>query len=205
MKLVGLCGISGSGKTFIIQHIQKTLKENVSVLSLDNYYKPIQFQQKDSNGFENFDLPDGIDIERFLSDMERLRKGESVHQKVYHFNNPDKEEEYMLINPASIMIIEGIFVLHFQSVFSQLDYSIFLNATHDTTLKRRLVRDMVERGIPEKLIHYQWLHHALPGFENYIKIHQHKVNLIIDNEMDNGDALEKITDVLKAMLPGSVV
>lgn len=200
MKLIGLGGISGSGKTHLLRHLQNEMKDDISVLSFDNYYRPIEFQEKDENGFENFDLPQGLDIDKFLKDIERLKQGQSVKLKVYQFNKPEAEEIYIDIKPSPILLIEGIFVFHFPSVFTQLDYKIFIAASHETTLRRRLNRDTSERGIQETFVHYQWKNHALPGYEKYLLPYKHMADTIIDNEKNDEQALVAMGIVLRQLI-----
>lgn len=200
MKLVGLCGMSGSGKTHLIRTVKNQLRENVSVLSFDNYYKPIHQQQKDSNGFENFDLPEGIDIQKFLMDLELLKNGHQVFLKEYQFNKPDAKDETIRIESAPIMILEGIFVFHFQSVMSQLDYRIFIDASLERTLERRLKRDEEERGLNEEMVMYQWQHHALPGYNRYIYPYREKADLLLDNENNNDSATSTLISALNHLI-----
>ena len=47
-KLFGICGSSGSGKSFIVKFILENLgSDNVSVIYQDNYYKKREEQTKD--------------------------------------------------------------------------------------------------------------------------------------------------------------
>ncbi|MES2617032.1 MAG: uridine kinase [Bacteroidota bacterium] len=200
MKLVGLCGMSGSGKTHLIRSVKNQLKENVSVLSFDNYYKPIHQQKKDSNGFENFDLPEGIDIQKFLMDLELLKSGSPVFLKVYQFNKPDAKDEVIKIESAPVIILEGIFVFYFQSIFTQLDYRIFIDATLEKTLERRLQRDKEERGLNDEMVMYQWEQHALPGYNRYIYPYRHQADLLLDNENNNEAAAGTLISALNHLI-----
>ena len=50
-KLFGICGSSGSGKSFIVKYVLENLgSDNVSVIYQDNYYKKREEQTKDANG-----------------------------------------------------------------------------------------------------------------------------------------------------------
>ena len=60
--IIGICGGSGSGKTTLLNRLKEEFKHsNPSVISLDNYYLPIEKQEKDDNGKVNFDLPTALD------------------------------------------------------------------------------------------------------------------------------------------------
>ena len=64
---IGITGGSGSGKTlFLTKLLESIPKSSITLFSLDNYYFPIEKQQKDENGVENFDRPESLDRERFF-------------------------------------------------------------------------------------------------------------------------------------------
>ena len=66
-RLFGICGTSGSGKSFIAKYILENLgPENISILYQDNYYKKREDQQKDNNGHYNFDLPSSFHQDEFF-------------------------------------------------------------------------------------------------------------------------------------------
>ncbi len=200
MKLIGLSGISGSGKTHLLKKIQSDLGGQVSVLSFDNYYKPIEYQQKDENGFENFDLPSGVDIEKFLKDVETLKRRESLRIKVYQFNKPGAVDTYIDIHPAPVLMVEGIFVFHFPSLFIQLDHKIYVHSTNENSLNRRLKRDLAERGLSEEMNLYQWEQHALPGFEKYVTLYKDKADLVLHNDENTSVAYEQLRAFLESLI-----
>ena len=72
---VGITGGSGSGKTLFLKQLMQAFKSHeVSLLSLDNYYRPRNEQPKDDQGIENFDLPESLDRIRFSEDLKKLKQ-----------------------------------------------------------------------------------------------------------------------------------
>ena len=51
-----------------------------------------------------------------------------------------------LFKPKKILIIEGILILSNITLKGQINYNVFLDCSRDTRLKRRLERDISERG-----------------------------------------------------------
>lgn len=200
MKIVGLCGMSGSGKTHLLASAKAAFGNNISVLSFDNYYKPITFQQKDENGFENFDLPGGVDADRLVNDLATLKSGRSIQLKAYHFNTPGAPDVYIQVDPAPLMIIEGIFVFYFKAIYEQIDYRIFLEVPDDITLNRRLKRDKEERGLDENMILYQWHAHALPGFREFVLPFKPSADLLLNNAQHGDAAAQQLNTALKTLL-----
>src|SRR5690349_18088570 len=114
--VIGICGISGAGKTFYLEHLKKEFQEQVAVISFDDYYRPLAEQQRDENGVVNFDLPDSLYHEKFLMDLQQLLRNHPVIYKKYQFENFDAPEETAIINPAPLIIAEGLFVFDFSKI-----------------------------------------------------------------------------------------
>ena len=95
---VGITGGSGSGKTLFLKQLMQAFKSHeVSLLSLDNYYRPRNEQPKDDQGIENFDLPESLDRIRFSEDLKKLKSGQDITIQEYTFNNDSKTPEIIHI------------------------------------------------------------------------------------------------------------
>lgn len=181
-KIIGICGISGSGKTFYLNKLKDDLSEfHITTISFDDYYKPIHFQKKDENGKINFDLPSALNLQKFLEDLENIRNGKPIEIEKYHFNNNFKSKEKIILNPAPIIILEGIFIFHFNEILKVLNYKVFIEADLQTTFERRKNRDIKERGLNEDEVIYQWENHVLPSFQNYILPYKEHADMILHN------------------------
>ena len=87
--VIGICGGSGSGKTTLLRSLSESFSAfKPSVFSMDNYYRPIEDQQRDENNIVNFDLPTALYEDRLISDLKSLVTGEEVVVKEYFFNAP---------------------------------------------------------------------------------------------------------------------
>ncbi len=191
--LIGVTGGSGSGKTLFVNRLVEAIGQNkVTVVSQDNYYWPIGQQPRDSNGRENFDLPDSFDSEQFASDVAALQNGETVRKMEHVFNNPKLVPRELVFEPAPVIIIEGIFVLHFPEVASKLDLKLYVDARDLVKVKRRILRDNAERGYDLDAVLYQYEHHVMPSYEKYIAPHKHSADLIVCNDARFDRALEVI-------------
>jgi uridine kinase len=199
--VIGICGGSGSGKTTILKRLAKDFEFlRPSVFSMDNYYKPIQQQEKDENGNVNFDLPTALDRERLVDDLTRLIQGESIDVVEYQYNTGNHKHVLITIDPSPLIIVEGIFVFEYQEVLDLLDFSIFIDVDLTTQLDRRLYRDQENRGYSREAILYQWNHHVLPCYNKYIAPHESKADFIFHNdsrsEMDYDVLLGKLKQIM---------
>lgn len=199
--IIGIAGGSGSGKTSIIRSLRSNFKtEQIALLSQDDYYKPIEQQPRDENGEVNFDLPQCIDwslLERHLSDFQH---GNSITKTEYTFNNDANSAKEITIEPAPILIIEGLFVFHSKVVRRFLDFMVFIDVEEDEMLRRRLARDIKERGYSKKQILYQWNHHVMPAYQNYLLPYRSDCNLFVDNNISFEKGVEELTKIIKSKL-----
>ena len=115
--LIGMIGGSGSGKTTILRELSEHFTdEQLSIICLDDYYKPRDEQVKDENGIRNFDLPTSLDASALAEDLKSLKKGETITKKEYTFNNSEKSPEVKTFHPAKVILCEGLFVMHYEEI-----------------------------------------------------------------------------------------
>lgn len=182
MFIIGIAGGSGSGKTTFINSLKEDCnKFDVSFISMDNYYLPRNEQIVDEEGVTNFDLPTSLDHDAFLSDLEKLKKGEVVTQLEYTFNNEKSDTREIKIAPAKIVIIEGLFIYHYKSVRELIDLKVFISAKENLKVIRRIKRDRIERNYPLDDVLYRYQHHVLPSFEKYILPYREQSDIIVNN------------------------
>jgi uridine kinase len=193
--IIGIAGGSGSGKTFFLNCFLHHFKhDQVTLVSQDDYYIPAGDMTQEENKLYNFDLPSTIDNGQFLSDIKKLINGEAVYKKEYNFNNPLAVVKILEIKPAPIIIVEGLFILHFQEIGALLDHSIFIEAEEHIALERRIKRDGMERGYPEEDVLYKWNNHVLPAYASYLMPYREQCDRIISNNSNEADDIIKISE-----------
>jgi uridine kinase len=205
--VIGIAGGSGSGKTFFLKCFLNHFKENeVCLVSQDDYYFRVgHTMTAEENKLYNFDVPATIDQELFMSDITKLINGETVLQKEYTFNNPSVEPKLLEIRPAPIVIVEGLFILHFEEISELLDLKIFIETDEEIALQRRLKRDLLERGYPEDDVLYKWNNHVMPAYKMYLLPFKDECDEIITNNSHVAEDIIKITDDISARLRATVL
>jgi uridine kinase len=160
--VMGIAGSSGSGKTFFLRcFLNHFTEDEITLISQDDYYIPANTKTQEENKLYNFDLPTAIDRKSFYHDIKSLFDGGTVYKEEYTFNNPNIKPRILEIKPAPILIVEGLFIFHYEEVNALLDHRIFLHADEDIALDRRLKRDLIERGYNEEDVRYKWVNHVV--------------------------------------------
>jgi uridine kinase len=202
--IIGIAGSSASGKTYILDKIKGAFSASqVCIFSMDNYYKPLPEQQKDKNGKVNFDVPEAIDINAFINDLNLLVKGQSAERLEYTFNKPGSIPLQLRLLSAPVLIIEGLFIFHIDSIKELLNLKIFLDSREDIKLQRRIKRDKDERGIAEETVLYQWYNHVIPGYNQFLQPYIEEADIVLPNNNNCDKGIEvlvhHITCVLRSM------
>ncbi len=194
--LVGVAGGSGSGKTTLVRALRDLLpSESVCIVSQDDYYLPIERQLKDANGRVNFDLPTALDLDLLAEDLRCLAQGEAVYRKEYTYNMAT-EPKWMEIRPARVILVEGLFLFHHPGLRELFDLKVFVEASEEVQLLRRIARDERERGYPLADVMYQWENHVMPAYREHLLPYRHQCDLHVVNEHRYERALGVLRDHL---------
>ncbi|QNN43889.1 uridine kinase family protein [Pedobacter roseus] len=204
--IIGIAGGSGSGKTFFLNCFLHHFKQDeVTLVSQDDYYIPAGDMTQEENKLYNFDLPSTIDSEQFLRDIKQLMSGEVVYKKEYNFNNPLAVVKILEIKSAPIIIVEGLFILHFKEIAAVLDHTIFVDADEQVALDRRIKRDGLERGYPEDDVLYKWHNHVVPAYKEYLLPYREQCNKVVMNNTNEPDEIIAITEDISNDLRNSIL
>lgn len=207
--IIGIAGGSGSGKTFFLKRfLDHFTKDEVCLLSQDDYYIPVAHNMTpEENKLYNFDLPSTIDADHFEKDVLDLIAGETILKTEYTFNNPNATPKTLEIKPAPILIIEGLFIMHFKGIADLIDMKIFIEADGETALGRRLERDLRERGYSNDDVMYKWAHHVVPAYNEYLLPYRIECDKVIINNTNTTEHIVKVTgeisDELRNIVFGS--
>ncbi|MFC0513837.1 uridine kinase [Mucilaginibacter angelicae] len=200
--IIGIAGGSGSGKTFFLKcFLEHFTAEEVSLVSQDDYYIPVAHNMtKEENRLYNFDLPSTIDHEHFQQDISKLLNKQAILKQEYTFNNPDAIPKMIEIRPAPILIVEGLFILHFKDISELLDLKVFIDADEDVALQRRLKRDLIERGYSHDDVMYKWINHVVPAYKEYLLPYKDECDRVITNNTHVAEDIMVITEEISADL-----
>lgn len=199
--VIGISGGSGSGKTTFIDQLKASFTEKeVCIISMDNYYRPREEQLVDSNGVRNFDRPESIDDQALYDDLQLLLSGVEFERKEYTFNNAAATPRMIGYYPAKVLVVEGLFLFHFEKVKQLLDLKVLIDADNVKKLIRRVKRDSTERNYPLDDVLYRYEHHVLPSYNQYIAPYAGEVDIIINNNDHFAAALQMLSGYIASLV-----
>jgi uridine kinase len=165
--IIGIAGCSGSGKTTLARELATQL--DGIVFPLDLYYRDLSQFPLDARSMQNFDHPDSLESELFIEHVRDLRRGRTIQRPVYDFSHHTRvPNAFEPVEPARVIIVEGILALHYDDLLPLYDFSVFVDAPNQICLNRRIYRDMRERGRTETSVRAQFEATAKPMAELYV-------------------------------------
>ncbi len=201
MLVIGIAGGSGSGKTTVVNAITEKLKEKVVVVPQDSYYKDSSHLPMEERQKINFDHPDSIDFQLLCEHLDALKRGETVEQPVYSYITCSRSKtETVTVEPAEVIIIEGILVFTCKELRDQMDIKIFVDADDDDRLMRVMARDIIKRGKTVEKVIERYSKTVKPMYLQFIEPSKRYADIIIPQGGHNKVAIDIITATIEKSL-----
>lgn len=181
---IGICGGSASGKSSIARAISAEVGGVVPIICLDWYYKDLE--DKTLGPTHNWDHPNSFDWDHLIDNLIKWKRGEQVYAPRHDYSKYQKIENYERIDAAPVMILEGILAFENPQIREMLDLMIYVKCDPDTALKRRIIRDVHERGYDVNEILTRYTEHVKPAFETYIAPAERIADFTVYNNGDSG-------------------
>lgn len=199
VRLIGISGGSGSGKTTIIKRIAERVPDFVFIPQ-DNYYKSaINITNTNITDF-NFDHPDAFDTDLLLEHLQKLKDGIAIEMPTYDFVHHRRAEESTLVEPRKVVLVEGIMVFFEQTIRDMMDLKIYVDTPDDIRFIRRLERDVTERGRTMESVIEQYLEVVRPGHYMFIEPTKEFADIIIPEGGYNTNALRVLASFMNDIL-----
>ena len=132
--IVGIAGGTGSGKTSVTKAIIEDLKKsNIHsiLLEQDFYYRRNDHLTYEERTLLNYDHPDSIDFDLLEKHILSLKEGHSIEKPIYDFQIHNRIDETEHIEPANLIIVEGILILAIPKIRELFDAKIFVDTDDD--------------------------------------------------------------------------
>ena len=202
MLVIGIAGGSGSGKTTVVKAITEQLHDKrVVVIPQDAYYKDSSDLSDEEKRNHNFDHPDAIDWELLCKQLAELKKGKAIEQPVYSYISCSRSKtETVRVEPADVIIIEGILIFTCKRLREQMDIKIFVDADDDDRLMRVMARDISERGKDVHWVIERYSRTVKPMYLQFIEPSKRYADIIIPQGGHNHVAIDIITATVEKSL-----
>ena len=140
----------------------------------------------------NYDEPDAFEHSALLNDLVELRAGHAITAKNYDYTQHRRCDSSERIEPADVVLVEGIHVFYDEAVRDMLDFKIFIQVDPDVCLLRRVKRDIRDRGRSIEGVYRQYLDSVKPMYEKHIRNYIDYADLIVARGGKNA----RIVDIL---------
>ena len=201
MLVIGIAGGSGSGKTTVVNEITKKLKERVVVIPQDSYYKDSSDVPMEERLKINYDHPDAIDFDLLCEQLKELKKGRSVEQPVYSYITCSRSKtETVTVNPAEVIIIEGILIFTCKKLRDQMDIKIYVDADDDDRMLRVLSRDILKKGRTLETVMERYQKTVKPMYLQFIEPSKRYADIIVPQGGLNKVAIDMISATIEKSL-----
>jgi uridine kinase len=198
--VLGIAGGTGSGKTTIARAIQEALGASAALIDHDAYYRDQSHLPREERDRINYDHPDALDNDLLGAHLERLRRGEPIEKPQYEFRDHTRKEESIRVDPAPVIIVEGILTLAVEILRSQMSLKIFVDTDADIRLMRRIRRDLEQRGRSFLSIRAQYYETVRPMHLAFVEPSKRFADVIIPEGGQNKIAIDLVVGRIRHFL-----
>lgn len=200
VRLIGVTGGSGSGKSTVVRRIMEAQPDSVAV-SMDSYYRSAPFVTNENITAVDFDHPDAFDMDLLLANLRDLKAGRAVMMPQYDFVHHRRLDELVRVEPRSLIVVDGLMIFHDSRIRDLFDLRLYVDTPADIRFIRRLERDIRERGRTVESVIEQYVEKVRPGHFSFIEPAKEYADLIIPEGGYNDKAIEVLASFVKAICP----
>ena len=203
VMVIGLAGGTGSGKTTITKRLMQRFGPDVSVIYHDNYYKAHHDMPYEERAKLNYDHPDAFDTDLRIKAVRELKAGHSVTCPVYDYSIHDRSDQVIVVQPARVIIVEGILIFQSRELCREMDIKIYVDTDADVRILRRIMRDVRDRGRSLDSVVSQYLNTVKPMHEQFVEPSKRNADIIVPEGGHNKVALEMVMERVRGHLERS--
>ncbi len=199
--ILGVAGGTGSGKTTVAQAILNAVgRERLAFIAQDSYYRQIEWHSPEHLAQHNFDHPASIDTELLVTHLKDLKQGKAVDAPVYDFVHHRRSTKTERIEPRPVVLAEGILLYAEQEIRELLDFKIYVDTDADVRLKRRILRDINERGRDLDDVLRQYMTTVRPMHLEFVEPSKRWADVIVPEGGENRVALQMVSARVEELL-----
>ena len=200
--VVGVAGGTGSGKTTVARRIADAVPSHLcGVLAYDHYYADRPDLTYEQRCQLNFDHPGSLETSLLIEHLRQLRAGQAVDSPTYDFKEHRRSTVVRRVEPAPILVVEGILLFSDADLRAEMDLEIFVDTDADIRLLRRIRRDMEQRGRSFESIREQYKTTVRPMHLMFVEPSKRWADVIIPEGGKNTVALDLVVSKVRSLLP----
>lgn len=201
MLIVGIAGGTGSGKTTVVRKVVEEFpNDDVIVIPQDSYYRDNENISLEERQLINFDHPDSVEFSLLIDHLLQLKSGVPVEMPVYSYLTCLRANETIPVNPARVVLVEGILILTDKGLRDLLDIKVFVDADADDRLGRVIQRDIVERGRSLNVVLERYHDTVKPSHLQFIEPSKRYADIIIPGGGENQVGIEVLISIIEKHL-----
>ncbi len=199
--VLGIAGGSGSGKSTIARAILKALPPGAGILiEQDHYYKAQPHLSFEERGRVNYDHPDALEMDLLARHLAALRAWQAIDMPTYDLTLYDRAPELTRVEPAPVIVVEGILVLADERLRPLFDVKLFVDTDADIRLMRRIRRDLEHRGRTFAQVRKQYYETVRPMHMAFVEPSKRFADVIVPEGGENRVALELLVSHVRARI-----
>ncbi|XP_029128558.1 uridine kinase-like protein 3 isoform X2 [Cajanus cajan] len=133
--------------------------------------------------------------------VNKLKRGQAVDIPKYDFKGYKSDVfPARRVNPADVIILEGILVFHDPRVRALMNMKIFVDTDADVRLARRIKRDTADNARDIGTVLDQYSKYVKPAFDDFILPTKKYADIIIPRGGDNHVAIDLIVQHIRTKL-----
>lgn len=186
VQVCAIAGGSGAGKTTLALKLLDRLGTDGSHFTIDWYYRDLSHLSPAERVEVNFDHPDSLEVDLFVDDLATLAAGQSIEAPVYDFATHTRTATTLRVDARRCIVTEGIHLLGLAPVRALCTTAVFIDVDAEVRLKRRIKRDIAERGRTEQSVRDQWAATVAPMHEQFVQPSMATADRVvrIDDDLD---------------------
>lgn len=175
----------------------------ILVLQLDHYYLDQSHLPMTERDRVNFDHPDAFDTKLIQSQLAALAAGQAVDRPTYDYATHSRVEKKVRIDPAPVILVDGILSLHWPEIRKLLDLAVFVDVSDDVRFIRRLRRDVSERGRTVESVITQYLRSVKAMHDTYVAPQKFVADIIVSWMEYNERAVAMLAGMIQSWQQGA--
>jgi len=196
VRIVGIAGGSGSGKTTIVTRVTEIVRD-YALVPQDNYYRSAEHVTNQFIAGFNFDHPDAFDNDLLWEHLQALKAATPIHMPQYDFVHNRRTNDTVLVEPRRLVILEGIMIFFDKRIRDLIDLKLYVDTPDDIRFIRRLKRDISERGRTVDSVIEQYVKMVRPGHYEFVEPTKAYADLVIPEGGFNDRAMEALIPFLR--------